>query len=104
VAASILPRASFAATAGFEEIKQRGYLLYGFNGERPYNYTDPEGNLIRLRDRDCSHGRQNIASRRSRGGDELRLVYPAILPAGSTPPAYLREARTVQRIISRGRT
>ena len=27
-------------------IKQRGYLLYGFNGERPYNYMDAEGNLV----------------------------------------------------------
>jgi polar amino acid transport system substrate-binding protein len=37
---------SLAATAEFSEIKRRGYLLYGFNGERPYNYTDPEGNLV----------------------------------------------------------
>jgi polar amino acid transport system substrate-binding protein len=38
--------ASKAATGSFEEIKKRGYLLYGFNGERPYNYTDADGNLI----------------------------------------------------------
>ena len=35
-----------AATGSFDDIKKRGYLLYGFNGERPYNYTDAEGNLI----------------------------------------------------------
>lgn len=37
---------SMAATANLEDIRKRNYLLYGFNGERPYNYTDAEGNLI----------------------------------------------------------
>jgi len=46
LAASLPCRAAWAATDDFEAIKERGYLLYGFNGERPYNYTDPEGNLI----------------------------------------------------------
>lgn len=43
---ALAPRASLAATGSLAEIKERGYLLYGFNGERPYNYTDPEGNLV----------------------------------------------------------
>lgn len=43
---SIHPRSSRAATGSLEEIRKRGYLLYGFNGERPYNYTDAEGNLV----------------------------------------------------------
>lgn len=37
---------SRAATASLEDIRKRNYLLYGFNGERPYNYTDAEGNLV----------------------------------------------------------
>lgn len=46
LALGMLPNIARAATASFEDIKKRGYLLYGFNGERPYNYTDAEGNLI----------------------------------------------------------
>lgn len=43
---SMLPAASRAATGSLSEIRKRNYLLYGFNGERPYNYTDAEGNLV----------------------------------------------------------
>jgi polar amino acid transport system substrate-binding protein len=39
-------RASTAATGSLADIRKRNYLLYGFNGERPYNYTDAEGNLV----------------------------------------------------------
>ena len=35
-----------AGTDSLESIRERGYLLYGFNGERPYNYMDAEGNLV----------------------------------------------------------
>ena len=28
------------------EIRDRGYLLYGFNGERPYNYLESDGKLV----------------------------------------------------------
>lgn len=35
-----------AATASYADLKKRNYLLYGFDGERPYNYMDPDGNLI----------------------------------------------------------
>ncbi len=41
-----LPHIARAGTASLDAIKQRGYLLYGFNGERPYNYMDAEGNLV----------------------------------------------------------
>ena len=34
-----------AKTGTLADIKKRGYLLYGFNGEKPYNYMDAEGNL-----------------------------------------------------------
>ena len=34
------------AQSSLEEIRERGYLLYGFNGERPYNYLDPDGTLV----------------------------------------------------------
>ena len=34
-----------AQTGSLSGIKKRGYLLYGFNGEKPYNYMDAEGNL-----------------------------------------------------------
>jgi len=34
-----------AQTGSLSDIKKRGYLLYGFNGEKPYNYMDAEGNL-----------------------------------------------------------
>lgn len=44
LAAAALP--ARAATGSLEEIRKRGYLLYGFNGERPYNYMDAEGNLV----------------------------------------------------------
>ncbi|MBS3649381.1 transporter substrate-binding domain-containing protein [Pseudaminobacter sp. 19-2017] len=43
---SMYPHVSRAATASLEDIRKRKYLLYGFNGERPYNYTDAEGNLV----------------------------------------------------------
>ncbi len=43
---SMFPSVSRAATASLEDIRKRNYLLYGFNGERPYNYTDAEGNLV----------------------------------------------------------
>jgi len=43
---ALAPSLTRAATADFEAVKRRGYLLYGFNGERPYNYLDTEGNLI----------------------------------------------------------
>lgn len=43
---SLYPRSSRAATGSLDDIRKRGYLLYGFNGERPYNYTDAEGNLV----------------------------------------------------------
>lgn len=41
-----LPRDAFAATASLERIRERGYLLYGFNGERPYNYMAADGSLV----------------------------------------------------------
>ena len=34
-----------AKTGSLSEIKKRGYLLYGFNGEKPYNYMDADGTL-----------------------------------------------------------
>ena len=34
------------AQGSLEEIKSRGYLLYGFNGERPYNYLEADGTLV----------------------------------------------------------
>lgn len=43
--AGLAARTPWAATDSLERIKERGYLLYGFNGERPYNYMDAEGNL-----------------------------------------------------------
>jgi polar amino acid transport system substrate-binding protein len=43
---SFLPHMARASTGSLEDIRKRGYLLYGFNGERPYNYTDAEGNLV----------------------------------------------------------
>lgn len=49
MAASALALASvptIASTGSLDEIKKRGYILYGFNGERPYNYMDAEGNLV----------------------------------------------------------
>ncbi len=46
IAATFMPSLARAGTASFSDIKKRGYLLYGFNGERPYNYMDAEGNLI----------------------------------------------------------
>ena len=45
-ALGLTPLNAFAATDSFDAIKKRGYLLYGFNGERPYNYMDAEGNLV----------------------------------------------------------
>jgi len=36
---------SGSASDALAKIKARGYLLYGTNGERPYNYTDPDGTL-----------------------------------------------------------
>jgi polar amino acid transport system substrate-binding protein len=29
-----------------DAIKRRGFALYGFDGEKPYNYTDANGNLV----------------------------------------------------------
>lgn len=46
IALTGLPRLASAGTGDLSAIKKRGYLLYGFNGERPYNYTDAEGNLV----------------------------------------------------------
>ncbi|MGN6536148.1 MAG: transporter substrate-binding domain-containing protein [Mesorhizobium sp.] len=43
---SIAPNIAWASTGSLEDIRKRKYLLYGFNGERPYNYTDAEGNLV----------------------------------------------------------
>ncbi len=43
-APAALPATS--AQGSFEAIRSRGYLLYGFNGERPYNYLDPDGTLV----------------------------------------------------------
>jgi polar amino acid transport system substrate-binding protein len=40
------PQFAMAGTDSLERIRERGYLLYGFNGERPYNYTDAEGSLV----------------------------------------------------------
>jgi len=34
------------AQDSLEEIKSRGYLLYGFNGERPYGYLEADGSLV----------------------------------------------------------
>jgi polar amino acid transport system substrate-binding protein len=45
-AAVVLPKIAWASTDSFADIKDRGYLLYGFNGERPYNYTDADGTLV----------------------------------------------------------
>ncbi|MDH3691164.1 MAG: transporter substrate-binding domain-containing protein [Gammaproteobacteria bacterium] len=45
VAIAGAPKLAMASTP-LEEIRKRGYLLYGFNGERPYNYLDPDGSLI----------------------------------------------------------
>ena len=39
------PGLALAATP-LADIMERGYLLYGFNGERPYNYLDPDGSLV----------------------------------------------------------
>jgi len=46
LALSALPRGARARTDSLEAIRERGYLLYGFNGERPYNYTDADGSLV----------------------------------------------------------
>ncbi len=43
---SLVPSLARAATGNLDDVKKRGYLLYGFNGEKPYNYMDPDGNLI----------------------------------------------------------
>lgn len=45
VGLAALPRLAWAQTS-LDEIRKRGYLLYGFNGERPYNYLDPDGTLV----------------------------------------------------------
>ena len=42
---SAFPSIVTASTGTLAEIKKRGYLLYGFNGEKPYNYMDAAGNL-----------------------------------------------------------
>ena len=42
---ALAPRFARAQTS-LDEIRSRGYLLYGFNGERPYNYLDPDGTLV----------------------------------------------------------
>ena len=34
------------AATPLADLMERGYLLYGFNGERPYNYLDPDGSLV----------------------------------------------------------
>ena len=34
------------AQSSLDEIRSRGYLLYGFNGERPYNYLEADGSLV----------------------------------------------------------
>jgi len=44
-AGSVIAPPVLARTDTLEDIRARGYLLYGFNGERPYNYMDAEGNL-----------------------------------------------------------
>jgi len=44
LAAGVAPRA-WAQTDSLARIRERGYLLYGFNGERPYNYMDADGTL-----------------------------------------------------------
>jgi polar amino acid transport system substrate-binding protein len=46
IAMASFPMLAEALTDTLAEIKKRGYLLYGFNGERPYNYMDAEGNLV----------------------------------------------------------
>ena len=45
VGAALGPQLAWAQTS-LEDIRARGYLLYGFNGERPYNYLDPDGTLV----------------------------------------------------------
>lgn len=46
IGSMISPQATFARASNLGQIKERGYLLYGFDGERPYNYMDSEGNLV----------------------------------------------------------
>jgi polar amino acid transport system substrate-binding protein len=46
LAVSLISTSSRAGTASFADIKKRNYILYGFDGERPYNYTDASGNLV----------------------------------------------------------
>jgi polar amino acid transport system substrate-binding protein len=43
---ALAPGLARAATSSLDDIKKRGYLLYGFDGERPYNYMDADGNLV----------------------------------------------------------
>jgi polar amino acid transport system substrate-binding protein len=43
---ALAPGLARAATGSMAEIRKRGYLLYGFDGERPYNYMDADGNLV----------------------------------------------------------
>ena len=45
-ALALAPRLAQAGTGSLEDIKKRGYLLYGFDGEKPYNYMDADGNLV----------------------------------------------------------
>jgi polar amino acid transport system substrate-binding protein len=46
VALAGVARTARAATGSLEQIRKRGYLLYGFNGERPYNYMAEDGTLV----------------------------------------------------------
>lgn len=40
-----IPSLAFGGSP-LSEIRDRGYLLYGFNGERPYNYLESDGKLV----------------------------------------------------------
>lgn len=35
-----------ASGGGLDAMKKRGYALYGFDGEKPYNYTNTDGNVV----------------------------------------------------------
>ena len=40
-----VPSLAFGGSS-LSEIRERGYLLYGFNGERPYNFLESDGKLV----------------------------------------------------------
>ena len=40
-----IPSLAFSEST-IERIKKRGYLLYGFNGQAPYNFLEPDGSLV----------------------------------------------------------